>query len=265
MGDVRTTQGAAIVAFDIGVDIRLTQADVFVAYRWPSDEIRTTQGAAYLTVNSNNYIRNTQSAAYVLILRGAGDRKLRAWTFTQDDHVFYVLQLGTIQTLIYDKYSQRWARWKSPDFSHWRGNDGCDWEGFNVCCDSETGKVFKIDPEGRLDYGNTPITSTIIGGMTERFRKHVPVFMAELAVSQALPPAGVDAETVGITLRVGDTLGWVDHGEVPGEPLGDRTTVRWYGLGLIRSPGIIFELTDTGYARRIDGLDIEIGPAKQDG
>jgi hypothetical protein len=36
---------------------------------------------------------------------------------------------------------------------------------------------------------------------------------------------------------------------------------RWFGLGLAQSPGILCEITDTGYARRIDGLTVEIGPA----
>jgi hypothetical protein len=128
-----------------------------------------------------------------------------------------------------------------------------------------SGKIFKIDPSGRKDYNDatlvddTPITSVVVGGMTARFRNNVPCYLAELAVSEGAPPSGVDASAVGISLRTGDTLSWYDHGQVTGLPAGEKVTVRWYGLGLMSYPGRIFEITDTGYARRVDGLNVDIG------
>lgn len=205
-------------------------------------------------------IRTTQAALLVVADLGqAEDRRLRAWTFTQDDHDFYVLQLGGTSTYIYDRSTDQWCQWLSPELAYWSGQDGCDWEGFNVCCDPDSGVIFKIDPDNRLDNGDTPIVSKIYGIVTARFRKNVSIFMAEVAISEGRPPAGIDASDVGLTLRTSDTLTWVDHGTVPGEPTGDMVYARWYGLGLARSPGILFEITDTGYARRIDGFSIELG------
>jgi hypothetical protein len=96
---------------------------------------------------------------------------------------------------------------------------------------------------------------------SERYRKHLPIYMAELAVSEAEPPTGIDASTVGISLRTYTQAGTsaVDHGEITGENVGDDITVRWYGLGLAKAPGHVFEIIDTGYARRIDGFDVDIG------
>jgi hypothetical protein len=256
-----------------GIDLttRVTQAVVYAVSTFPSAYAGVLQ-APILVVEASETssglykVFGHQFVAYALVKKHGDKRKLRAWTFPQDDHKFYVLQLGNSNgTLIYDQLTQQWARWQSPNYVYWRGEDGCDWEGFNVACDPLTGKIFKIDPEGRLDYNDTtdaedtPITSIIVGGTTKRFRNNVPCFMAELAISEGQPPEGIDATTVGVSLRTGDTLGWYDHGSVPGTVTGDRVTVRWYGLGLMGSPGRVFEITDTGYARRIDGLNIEVG------
>lgn len=201
-----------------------------------------------------------QLAARILIKFGLDSRKLRAWTFTQDDHDFWVLQLGGALTFVYDKLTQAWAQWKSPGYDYWRGSDGVQWEGWNVTCDTESGIIWEIDADGRLDAGVTPITSVMYGGFTKRFRAEDPCYMAELALSEGQPPSGVDAGDVGITLRTSDDGGvnYINHGEIPSEAIGADITVRWYGLGLMNHPNKIFEITDTGYARRIDGLDVEV-------
>lgn len=243
-----------------------SQLGVYSLGSQPADSVSLFQGGGYVaaaaeTSNTFHDVMAHQLGAYALV-KGLVDRRdLRAWTFTQDDHDFYVLQLGDESTLVYDKLSGQWARWNSPDFIYWRGQDGCDWEGYNICCDTESGVLWEIDPEGRLDYGTTPIRSQVTGQLTERFRGYVNCYMAELAVSEAFPPASIDASTVGITLRTYDSnsLNSVTHGEVLGEAIGENITVRWYGLGLMQAPGRVFEITDTGYARRIDGLNLEIG------
>lgn len=198
-----------------------------------------------------------QNVLYALVRSPADRRKLRAWMFTQDDHDFYVLNLGTTMTLVYDKLSGKWAHWKSPGYNYWRGADGCAWEGFNLCCDTLSGVVWRIDADGRLDNGDTPITSQVTGLITTRFRQMAPCYMAELAVSEGRPPSGITAGETYLQLKTNDGQNWYDHGQVPGGGLTDDVTIRWYGLGLIKAPGHVFELTDTGYARRIDGFKIE--------
>lgn len=204
-------------------------------------------------------VQAAQLGVYALVLSYPDRRDLCAWTFTQDDHDFYVLNVGGGKTLVYDMMSEQWSYWKSPKYSFWRGIDGTGWEGFNVACDPKSNKIWKIDPTGRLDYGTTPIESKIIGLTTERFRKMVPVYMAELAISEAAPPQGIDPTTVGISLRTVDGVESFEHGTVIGKNIGEDITARWFGLGLAKSPSRIFEITDTGYARRIDGFNIEVG------
>lgn len=262
--EIRTTQ-----AFDLAIgggpagSTRSTQAYVLTAINFPTAGARTTQAFGLVAAFSTPDVRTTQAYLLVAIKTGAEERALRAWTFTQDDHDFYVLQLGGSATYVFDKLTGQWCQWQSPGLAYWSGEDGCDWEGFNVCCDPDTGKIFKIDPDNRLDNNDTPIASQVFSVITARFRKLVPIFMAEVAISEGRPPAGIDPTTVGIQLRTSDTLNWTDHGVVNGEETGEMTYARWYGLGLAQSPGILFELTDTGYARRIDGLSIELGAAAE--
>jgi len=243
------------------------QAVMYGIVTQPAQYLSVLQAPLLLTVqgetSSGEFHFNIQQAVMYALVKKHGDkRKLRAWTFTQDDHDFYVVQLGSL-TLVYDKLTRQWSRWKSPSYNYWRGEDGRGWEGFNVCCDTETGKIWKIDAEGRLDTDGstiTPITSTMVGQLTERFRTMVPCFMAELAVSEGQPPSGVDAGEAYLQLRTSSDGGqtFTDHGNVLSTDLGEDITVRWYGLGLMKAPGQVFEITDTGYARRIDGFNIEV-------
>ena len=262
--EVRTTEGDLLVAITAPTtEKRTSQYIGLTAINFPSPYSYSTQVEGLVVATPSVPIRTAQSAVLVAIKIGAEERTLRAWTFTQDDHDFYVLLAGS-KTYVYDNLTSQWCQWQSPGFTYWQGIDGCDWEGINVCCDPNTGVIYKIDPDNRLDFGTTPIVSQIFGGMTERFRNLTPCYMAEVALSEGQPPAGIDASTVGIQLRTFDTLNWTDHGTIQGQSSGNMLYARFYGLGLMKSPGVLFEITDFGYARRIDGLNIEMG-AKPDG
>jgi hypothetical protein len=261
----RTTQAEALAALRIsGAANRTTEAFILTAINYPTASERVTKLNGLVSVQSNLTLRTTQSEALVAVLYGAEERMLRAWTFTQDGHDFYVVITGG-ETYVYDKETEQWAQWASPDAAFWRGVDGVEWQGINVCIDPDTGKLFQIDPQGRLDYKTTPITSIVYGGLTERFRNMPSIFMAEVAVSQNSPPHNVDPTTLSITLETTDTITSYNHGTVNGATTGNHTFARFYGLGLMRSPGMLFKITDTGFARRIDGLNIEMSGTPDNG
>ena len=264
---------AVLRAPPVAVELYAQQETVYAVGTYPAAEGRVNQlpllaSAASETSSGLFQVSVHQAALYVLV-KGFPDRRdLRAWTFTQDDHDFYVLQCGATLTLVYDKLTRQWAQWVSPGYAYWRGDDGASWEGYNLCCDRRSGRVFKIDAVGRLDYNNTtglndtPIRSQVTAlARGNRMRTSAQCYMAELVVSEGRPPSSIAEGAVGISLRTSDDDGrnWVDHGLIPGEGLGEDMTVRWYGLGIMPSPGRVFEITDSGYARRITALDIEIG------
>jgi hypothetical protein len=248
---------------NLSVQARAIQAVAYAVATFPSAEARATQivpltVSAAETSNGNYLVKTHQVVAYALV-KGKVDRvDLRAWAFLQDDHLFYGLQLGSAGTIVYDILTQQWCQWYSPGFTYFRCEDVTDWEGYNLGCDTENGTVWKIDPTGRLDNGDTVITSQCTGMVTVRMRENVPCYMAELAVSEANPAA---SSGTSIQLRTSDdaTGSWLDHGTVNGEAVGTSTLFRWYGMGLMHSPGRVFEITNVGYCRRIDALMIEAG------
>lgn len=261
----RTTEADALVAITgITPSERTTELFALTAINYPTLSTRLTQMEGLVSVKSNTGLRTTQAEVLVAVLYGAEERMLHSWTFTQDGHDFYVV-LTAGETYVYDKTTEQWAQWTSPDAAFWRGIDGTEWNGINVCIDPDTGKLYQIDPLGRLDYRTTPITSIIYGGMTERFRNMPSIFMAEVAVSQNSPPHNVDPTTLSITLETSDTITTYNHGTVYGAATGNHTYPRFYGLGLMRSPGLLFKITDTGFARRIDGLNVEISGTPDNG
>lgn len=260
---VTTADALTAIKSPAGND-RTTEAFALTAYNFPTPSEHTTQLRGMVSCKTNLTLRLSQAEVLVAVFFGAEERMLRAWTFTQDGHDFYVI-LAAGETYVYDKETEQWAQWTSPDAAFWRGLDGVEWQGINVCIDPDSGKLYQIDPQGRLDYRTTPITSIIYGGLTERFRNMPSIFMAEVAISQNSPPHNVDPTTLNITLETTDTVTSYNHGTVSGAAAGNITYPRFYGLGLMRSPGILFKITDTGFARRIDGLTIEISGTPDNG
>jgi hypothetical protein len=269
MADARLSQGRVRVLVSGGAsEARLTQARTRAVANYPADEGQLSQARVRVIPGGSAGEAQLSAGRVRVLIKFAGDiRQLRAWTFTQDDHDFYVLQLTGGITLVYDKLTNQWAQWRSSGKTYWRGSDGVQWEGWNVTCDTESGILWKIDPEGRLDDTTTPIVSIVSGRVQTRMRKNAQCHMAELAVSEGAPPATIAEGAVGISLRTSDDDGisYLSHGEVAGEAIGEDITVRWYGLGLMPAPGRVFEITDTGYARRIDGLNIEVGGVDPNG
>lgn len=126
------------------------------------------------------------------------------------------------------------------------------------------GLLWNINAEARDDddtsggaESRTPIRTVVRGMLPLRLRNALGCYRATLTVAQGSPVA----EGVGITLRtsVDEGLSWTNHGELVMDEVGRRYDVSWAGLGLITEPGMIFEFVDTGYTRRINALDIDLG------
>lgn len=262
---------ALTISDDINVDYpdanfgaRLSQAPLYAWGTYPAQEVRVSQanvlayGAAQTSDNTLEV--NVHQAALYAWARPNADRKdLRVWHFIQDDHSFHGVNLGVTGSVVWDKLTDQWAKWRSPDSPIMRIEDCVAWESLNVAADTQSGKLWKIDPTGRLDYGTTPIEGTITGKLPERLRGRRDCFMAELTFSDG-DPAMADS-SLGFTLATSDDQGrtFLSHGLIEGANLGGSTVAQWYGLGQMEADGRIFRITDSGYARRIDGLSLDTG------
>jgi hypothetical protein len=139
-----------------------------------------------------------------------------------------------------------------------------------VGCDTVNGTLWTITPEYRADNAANPdneqfpIISIISGLYSARLRNSVDCFRAVVVASQGEPVAA----GVGIQLRTSDDSEhtWQNHGLLVMDEFGRYDyDIAWASLGLISNPGRVFEITDTGYAARIDALDIDVGPEQSDG
>lgn len=244
---------------------RISQAHARILYSFPAQEGALSQARSRIMWSGSGAVdaQASQLRVRLLIKFGADTRRLRAWTFPQDQHDFYVLTLGRDKTLIYDYLTKTWDVWKSPNMDIWRGSDGMAWEKDNVAGDVNKGILWNISANDRIDDSESgaadvnPIQSRVRGMFPHRGRFNLSCYRATLTLAQGFPIA----PGVGIRMRtsVDEGLSWIDHGFLLMDEAGAKYDVSWTQLGLIEEPGMIFEIIDTGYTRRINALDIDLG------
>ena len=252
-------------------DGQLSGARARAVFNYPSASGRMSAAMARVATSGATMAgRVSDLRARVLIKGRVDNKKVRAWGFHLDAHDFYVLRLGQTQTIVVDLTTGQASVWKSPDsdvlFAHrginWRGLDAAQAQGgagSNVVAGSDrSGMLWFLDPDSIEDshpYFDTEsaFTRVIVGGVTLRGREAVQCN----AISIASDPAFTDALT-SASLRISDDQGrsWKDMGTVDTTGDSQDGVIEWRALGQIRAPGRVFELTDTGALKRVNGLDL---------
>jgi len=273
MGDVRATQGFVLASSDSGGgDVRVGQAWAFAGVKFPSDAVQVTQSFIQAATQADNVVNVYQ--AYVLVaVRGVTDTpRIRAWTFTQDGHDFYVLRLGdTGQTLVYDTYSQQWSVYGSGDGDPWRAATGRNWLGGRplalnwsdvIVGDDALGVLYFLSPDD--DYDDDPVNGS---DELQPFRRRVtgqivvkpgyasaPCFGVQLYGSIGSGPG-----TLNVNLAVSDDRGfnYDDMGDIALDAGDYNARVNWLSLGSMEAPGRLFRITDDGSLKRIDSLEMD--------
>lgn len=90
-------------------------------------------------------------------IRKSSVESMRAWAFSVDGHSLYCLTIDA-GTFVYDASSQQWSEFGSYGLPYWRAHVGDEGETFTVAGDTETGQLFRLDPQ----------LSTDLGGVMER-------------------------------------------------------------------------------------------------
>jgi len=94
-------------------EVHLTQTVVRAISSIPAEAIESSQ-VAVRAVTDNQADTRVHQAVLRAVIRGrSSDPAVRAWTFTIDGHDYYVLRLGTLETLVYDLHSDQWYVWGS--------------------------------------------------------------------------------------------------------------------------------------------------------
>jgi hypothetical protein len=271
-------------------NIRIEQARVRIAGRWPTQNIKYYQARVRAIVNfpttgvavtqgrvrilgkgATQNVKITQARLLVVVRKAGGSKRMRAWGFSLDGHEFYVLRLGITKTLVYDLTTQTWAEWETDGMDFWRPGRGLTWLGMTgatlgtststrvVAGDGVVGQLWSIDPEQGYDEDITsgdPVEfeRVAIGGVPMRLRETQRVGAVYLTASFGSPT--VSAPT--LNLQTSDNFGksWQDHGTITANVGEYDQEFVWRSLGLIKAPGRIFKITDNGATVRIDGLDM---------
>lgn len=184
-----------------------------------------------------------------------------AWTFNLDGHKFYVLHLGTVETLVYDFSTKMWSQWKDYSSVQWSMAYGLEWNGGVYANSPGAAGLYKLLPNSFIDDSVEQIERSVVGIFPVTGRDAVSCGAFTL---QAFPQP-IEGEETGssVTLEFSDDGGatFVSAGtlaEVPAYPV----SAAWRSLGSMKEPMRIFRVTDVGMYSRINGADILVGVPK---
>lgn len=195
---------------------------------------------------------------------------LRVWGFSLDGHDYFVLRVGASETLVYDLTTSQWAHWQSPNQTVWRAHVGQNWVGMAattvahgfgtdiVAGDDVEGVLWILDPAQGVDdnptTGTTPFTRKVTGGIQLSGRETAPCGALQLSLTVGAPETDADAVSLRFSNDHGHT--WVSAGSRTLTGGDYSTVVEWRGMGLMRAPGRIFEISDNGATVRIGKADL---------
>lgn len=210
---------------------------------------------AVKTVGANDMtdINTSQLAVLTLVRSNPDRRKMRAWSFVQDGHWFYVLHLGNTTTLVFDTLTRKWSEWQTHNMNNWRANYGVNWNGDVLAGGVDNNVIYQVTPDYASDDG-LPIISVLTGGYPMRLTNSITC--DEVMVTSSVGMASTIDATLKLETSDDYGLSWQDWGTLDLDTATPRTRVVWSSLGLITAPGRIFRLTDSGAARRINSLEM---------
>lgn len=275
MADITIPQGSVYATGESTAQAEQIDASlgtVLATINFPAEWIDSSQVAMRVTGVPRVDLEAVMVRVYAIGNTRTDNRRVRAWCFRLDGHNFYLIRLGESSTLVYDMTTGQWAEWSSPNLPVLRVNCGMNWLGMpsialedghttNILAGDDTaGLLWTLKPEQGYDEAvretipDWPFTRRVVGGIPMKMRETQKVGAAYVTASIGSPSlTGAD-----ITLRTSDDDGntWTDHGTITAESGNYDQEYAWRSIGLIKAPGRIFEITDTGASVRIDGLDI---------
>lgn len=241
---------------------------------------RVSQAQVRAIVDSTMKVRVSQARVLAVCRGRVSDPKIRAWTFSLDNHDFYVLRLGNTETLLYDRYAEQWYVWGSGNSDLWKAFTGQNWqggykwagEGSNVLVgDDGNGSLYFLDPSRFYDddsvFGEeTPreFMREITGQVGIRGVDSVPCYGVQLIGSVGeMTQSGLTA----VTLYTSDDQGhtWDEHGTLTIDNGAYDARAEWWSLGSFNAPGRLFRVRDFGALSRIDYLEMMDDPDADDG
>lgn len=277
MATAQVSQGDTdVVVQALATNAQSSQADVTVIFNFPSQEVQVSQSDVDLIDEAPPVpIEASQYDVDVIVRGKIYNPKLRAWTFDLDGHEFYVLRLGDMKSLVYDLTTEQWSWWSTTALDYWRASIGTNWTssgnipydyGSNVVVgDDNFGILWILNPEQGVDDSVReeereqgiikPFPRVATGQIITRGRITIPCYQVYLTADPGEP------SYVGASV----SLSYSDDGGKTFVNANEPITVQsgnyyqefaWRSIGLVRSPGRLFRISDDGAFAQIDELTI---------
>ena len=260
-GSADLTQFAAETAIEGRGVPSTSQFSAMVANVGPASiTAQNSQLSAFLAQEGDNAPATSQFAA--MVAYGTGQREdntQRSWTFDQDGHTFYVLDLGTTGTYIYDLTTDQWAQWQTEGYTIWNAQRGTMWRDQIVAADFQTPSIYAIDPTQSLDEGFRPVRRVVTGLLLTRSRDFTSVDMLAVQASVGDAQTGFDG-VAQMTLSFSDDQGqnYFTFGSVTLSSTDTEQELLYRSLGAFNRPGRVFRIEDLGGPVRISGADVDL-------
>jgi hypothetical protein len=236
--------------------------------------VRLSQLKVDAAVTSAMDVRLSQMFVLAAVRGRVVDPAIRAWTFTQDGHDFYVLRLGDAETLVYDTATGMWSVYGSGDGDPWRGYTGKNWQGGRrlalnwsdvVVGDHGNGALYFLSPDDDDDDDRAQGED-----MPRPFKREVTgqvivkpgYFSAPCFGVQLFGSIGSNVDSaLTVNLSVSDDRGFTydDMGDLTMDAGEYTARLHWPSLGSMVAPGRLFRITDDGALKRIDSLEMDDG------
>lgn len=266
---LRTTQTVALVAAPpgTGAGAHVSQVAILVAVAPPESHLASTSQVVMLVASSAEdsvELNTSQVVVLAAVKSGIADpARSLAWTFVLDGHTFYVLNLGSQGTFLYDTTTKEWCKFYGQGYGQWNMKNGTMWGDRTVGGDLLDDHVWELVPTATADEGWRAIFHAVTGGLTLRSRTFVSCDAVRVASS-----VGQLDEVNGSVLKLyysdDQEATWVGpfsvdliHDDFTGE-------IAYRSLGSFMAPGRIFLLEDSGGLLRIDGVDAFINGFDED-
>lgn len=111
---------------------------------WVGDDSEVYRGGEVPTVVSD--------AGLAERIRRVSGQPMSAWTFGLDGHEYYVLNIGTEGTFVFDALTNAWAEFSSGSTAGWLAYVG-NQEGGDVSAGDEGGNLYRVTPDAATDNG----------------------------------------------------------------------------------------------------------------
>jgi hypothetical protein len=181
----------------------------------------------------------------------------KAWGFSLDGHVFYVLNDVDGSTYVCDLTTGQWHHWYTGDepglWNAWRG---IMWRGHALAGGEEGNRIWLIDPDAETDEGEHQISRVVTAFAP--LRGKASIRQGSLRVNASIGSPSADPAVLYLRFSDDEGTAWSHAYERTLEPDKFDQVLRYRSLGRIRAPGRIWELADKGGLVRIDGVDSDI-------